>query len=238
MSSGKLDSFTSSDIHFVAEQIGIPENEFKKEVIGWFQGEKKVLRAYLVQVEYSREKSLNVALCIYSVYGEDEKLAKDIASVFSHMFGSHEHLDILFLDIDQEIELRKVCCPFFTSKRFDSPDFYLTSSEGYNLEEVRSCYKEKRMLGCHPNGYMVCEIKPPIMGQPYGLGGQDINKIIIASRHIEYSIFSINEWPAYVHVARLTNDDLSDKFTIAENDIDSIGWAELYESLMSAKAQH
>ena len=76
---------------------------------------------------------------------------------------------------------------------------------------------------------MLCEIAPPIMGQPFGLGGQNIHEIIIASRHAGYSIFSINEWPVYVHVAKLTSDAVSDKFTISKNDIESIGWAEIYE---------
>lgn len=238
--SKKIDSFTGgSKVRFVTEQIGIPENEFKEEAVRLFQNQNRVLRAYLAQVEYGKAKDFNVALCIFWEHGEDEELANDIASIFRRMFGSHEHLDIFFLSDSQEIELRKICCPFFTSRdyRFSRPDFYLTSSEGYNLEEIRTCYKRKRLIGGHPDGYMLCEIAPPIIGQPYGLGGQDIHKIIIASRHGEYSIFSINEWPAYVHVARLTSDAAINKFTITENDIESIGWAEIYESSTSAKAQ-
>lgn len=241
MSSGnsnKRDSFVDRKIRFLVEQIGISEGKFKEELVRLFQSQHESLRAYLAQVEYDQTKDLNVALCISWEYGEDENLADDIAAIFRRVFGSHEHLDILFLKDSQEIELRKVCCPFFTSRdyRYSRPDFYLTSSEGYNLEEIRACCKIKRLLGNHPDGYMLCDIDPPIMGQPYGLGGQDIHKIIVASRHRGYSIFSINEWPAYVHVARLTNDEVTDKFMIAENDIESIGWAEIYESPESAKA--
>jgi hypothetical protein len=168
---------------------------------------------------------------------EDDKLANDIASKFRRMFGPHEHLDILFLSHSQETELRKVCCPFFIRNyRFSRPDFYLTSSEGYNLEQIRACYKRQRLLGDHPDGYMICEIAPPILGQPFGLGTQDIHEIIIASRHGGHSIFSIKEWPAYVHVARLTSHVVNDKFVITEGDIESIGWAEIYESSASAKA--
>jgi hypothetical protein len=77
---------------------------------------------------------------------------------------------------------------------------------------------------------MLCEIIPALIGQTYGLGERDINEIIIASRHKNYSIFSISEWPVYVHVARLTSDIPIEKFTIAQNDCESIGWAEIYES--------
>ncbi len=235
MSKEKLDSFISSSTRFVAEQTGIPENEFKEAIVGLFREQNRLLRAYLAQVKCGEEIDFNIVLCIASENGEDEKLANDIASVFRRMFGSHEHLDILFLSSSQETELRKVCCPFFSSRRFDRPDFYLTSSEGYNLEEVRACYKERRFMNGHPDGYLLCEIEPPILGQPHGLGGQDIHRVVLASRHAGYSVFSIKDWPVYVHVARLTCDDFGDKFIIAENDIESIGWAEIYESSAAAK---
>lgn len=236
MNRGRLDTFTNKGTHFVGEQIGISENEFKESIVGLFRVRNGPIRAYLVQVEYIEEKDFNVALCVASESGEDEKLANDIASVFRSMFGSHEHLDILFLSKSQETQLRKVCCPFFSSRRFEYPDFYLTSREGYGLEDVRGCYKERRLMDGHPDGYMLCEIDPPIGGQPFGLGGQDIHRIVIASRHSGYSIFTINDWPAYVHVARLTRDISDDKFIIAENNIEPIGWAEAYESSAAAKA--
>lgn len=236
MSRGRIDSFASGRTNFLAEQIGVAENEFKEAIVGLFRSRGRPIRAYLVQVEYGKEKEFNVALCVASQSGEDEELASDIALVFRRMFGAHEHLDILFLTDDQEARLRKVCCPFFTSRRFNQPDFYLTSSEGYGLEEVRACYKEMRLMNGHPDGYMICEVDPPIMGQPYGLGGQDIHRIAIASRHSGYSVFVINDWPAYVHVARLTHGFPGDKFVIAEDEIESIGWAEVYESLLAAKA--
>ncbi|MGQ0592132.1 MAG: enhanced serine sensitivity protein SseB C-terminal domain-containing protein [Gammaproteobacteria bacterium] len=236
--SKELDSFTGSKVRFVAEQLGIPENDLKEEIVRKFKDHSRVSRAYLAQVDYDEAKYFDVALCIFLEHSEGEKLANDIASSFRRMFGPHEHLDILFLSDSQETELRKVCCPFFTSRdhRFGHPDFYLTSSEGYNLEQIRACYKRQRLLGDHPDGYMLCEIAPPILGQSYGLGKQDIHEIIIASRHAGYSIFSIKEWPVYVHVARLTSDAVSDKFIIAKDDIESIGWAEIHESSASAKA--
>lgn len=236
MSREKLDSFTSGGIRFIAEQIGVPENEFKESIVRLFRNRGRPLRAYLAQIEYNEGKDFSVVLCVASENGEDEKLANDIALIFSRMFGVHEHMDILFLIESQEVKLRKVCCPFFSSRRFDHPDFYLTSSEGYGLEQVRACYKERRLMNGHPDGYMLCEIDPPIIGQPYGLDGQDINRIVIAGRHAGYSLFVINDWPAYAHVARLTDDVSDDKFVIVENDIEPIGWTEVYESSAAAKA--
>jgi hypothetical protein len=236
----KLDQFTTHNIHFLAEQIGVSENEFKEELVRLINSQQMSVRIYLVRVEYDKKNDFNIAVCIFMEGHEDENLAKDIASIFRRFFGSHEHLDILFLNDRQETELRKVCCPFYSSKgyRYKKPDFFLTSSEGYNLEKVRACYKRTRLLGNHFDGYMLCDIDPPMVGQPYGLGEKDIHEIIIASRHQGHSIFSINKWPAYVHVALLKNDAVrNNKFIITEDDTDHIGWAEIYDSLESAKKE-
>lgn len=42
-----------------------------------------------------------------------------IGKIFASMFGSHEHLDIIFLDSQQEYELAKVCSPFFGNPKRD-----------------------------------------------------------------------------------------------------------------------
>ncbi|NOY84049.1 MAG: enhanced serine sensitivity protein SseB [Nitrospirae bacterium] len=232
----KPDSFSGGSIHFLAEQTGVSENELKEALVKLFQSQKRAVRAYLAQIEYDKKNETNVALCIWFEYRDDEKLASDVSSIFRRMFGPHEHLDILFLNKQQETALRKVCCPFFSSKRVDCPDFYLTSSEGYNLEDIRACYKERQLSGSHPDGYMLCEIYPPIVGQAYGLGERDVHKIIIVSRHARHSVFHIDEWPAYVHVARLTFDTIPiDKFTVAKDDIESMGLAEIYRTPMAAE---
>lgn len=236
MSNDKLDSFTTSKIHFLSEQIGVTEHEFKKNLIDLLRKRSGLLRAYLAQVGYSEPNVLNVALCIASERGDDEELARNVASVFSHIFSSREHLDVLFLKGDQEVQLRKVCCPFFSVRRFERPDFYLTSNEGYSLQDIRACYKERRFVGEHPDGYMLCEVDPPILGQSYGLGGQDIQHVVLASRHAGYSIFAVDDWPRYVHVARLTRDVADDEFVIAKGDIESVGWAEIYGSSACTKA--
>jgi len=214
----------------------MPENEFKEKAVGLFLDRSRPLRAYLAQVKYGEEANPNVALCMDSEHGEDDGLVDDIASLFCRMFGPNEHLDVLFLTESQEIQIRKVCCPFFSSRRFGHPDFYLVSGEGYGLGEVRMCYKGRRLMNGHPDGYMICEIEPPIEGQPYGLREKDMHAIVIASRHAGYSIFSIREWPVYVHVAQLADNFPDNKFVITEKEVVSIGWAEIYKSAAEAKA--
>lgn len=218
-------------IRFVAEQVGVPEDELKSAIVrGWLEEGNLPLRAYLALVAYARDRVTSVALCIASDRDTDEQVVKTAASAFRRIFGRGEHLDIFFVDERQERRLRKVCCPFVSSARVARPDFWLRSSEGYNLEKARACYKERRLAGGHPDGYMVCEIDPPIIGQPYGLGARDIDRVVFASRHDGTSLFPIEEWPAYVHVARLTAHKAEHEFALKREDFRVIAWAELYES--------
>ena len=221
----------SKRLQFVGEQIGQTENELKVELCRLFDGHARPLRAYLARVEYGGDKDPHVALCLRAEGGEDLELVDKVASVFSKMFGAHEHLDILFVTEGQEEDLRQTCCPFFQSPgfRYETPDFYLTSSEGYGLEEIRACFKARRLLASHPDGYLLCEIDPPILGQGFGLGSRDIHQVVLASRHVGYSIFNISEWPSYVHVAWLPTD-VGEKFSLSAGDVTEIGWGELYKN--------
>jgi hypothetical protein len=225
-----MDQKIKNKIIFLGEQDGSPEQGFKNELIRMFLISGKCVRAYLGVMRYGNETNAHVALCL-KTNGNDENLLKNCANIFKSTFSSNEHLDILFLSDEQELVLREVCCPFYTSSAFQIqyPDFYLTSSEGYNLNNiVINCFKRKRLYGKLPDGYMLCDINPSILGQSYGLGNQDINQIVIASRHKGFSLFPISEWPCYVHVARLLNN-LEATMYLQDSDIQLIAWGELFK---------
>lgn len=109
------------------------------------------------------------------------------------------------------------------------PDFYLTSSEGYDLELTRSCYVIKPLSTINRNDYLLVRIKPPIIGQRFGLGAKDIDVVILAPRHIGVSIYPIvTEWPAAVHVARIRQVDYLPSDLVSDDELELIGWAEIY----------
>ncbi|MCY3820167.1 MAG: hypothetical protein OXH52_12515 [Gammaproteobacteria bacterium] len=188
------------------------------------------LRAYFARVAYARDGDTSIALCIASERDKEEQLVEATAAAFQGGVQWGEHQDMLLVDEQQERRLRKVCCPFFGSARFTAPDFWLRSAEGYDLEDPRAYYKERSLAGGHGDGYMVCEIDPPIIGQRYGLGACDIDRVVFASRHEGVSLFPIEEWPAYVHVGRLTVPFAEDEFALKRDDLRVMAWAELYES--------
>ena len=63
------------------------------------------------------------------------------------------------------------------------PDFFLASTEGIRLEAPRRCYRLRRIAGRGGDDYLLIRIVPPIIGQPYGLGVGDIDRVILATRH-------------------------------------------------------
>jgi hypothetical protein len=114
------------------------------------------------------------------------------------------------------------------------PDFFLASSEGYGLEEPRRSYRLRRMGGRSGDDYLLVRIDPPIPGQRYGLGAQNIDRVVLATKHEGQSLFPISSWPAFVHVARLLREP-RDGDTLTREDLEEIGWAELYETEAAAR---
>lgn len=219
-------------IEFVCEQDGVIEREFKSAVCSFIEKDNLKARAYLVRVFYENcDDEFNVALCFSN--DTHQKTFLDYSTkIFKEMFGAQEHLDILFLDQKTEILVRKIACPFYISSnnQFDIPDFYLTSSESYSLESVRHCFKRKKLTGSNADGYLLCDISPSIMIKQNGFDNE-ISQIILISRHRGCSLFSVTEWPVYVHVARPLIGNISNRLEILDSEIESISWGEIYRDI-------
>lgn len=119
----------------------------------------------------------------------------------------------------------------------DKPDFFLASSEGYRLKEPRSCKCLKRLRSDNRDDLLLVKVEPPLIGQHYGLGNQDINVLLIATRHKGESLFPIKEWPVFVHVARLLIDHPEERERIRDDEFELIAWAELYPTEIDARVK-
>src|SRR5262249_20763813 len=84
---------------------------------------------------------------------------------------------------------------------------------------------------------LLVRVEPPLVGQRYGLGGRDIDTLLVATRHKGASLFPINQWPVYVHVARLLIENPEQRDQIHDNEFESIAWAELYRTEEDAQAK-
>jgi hypothetical protein len=68
-------------------------------------------------VAYKNKPGVSVALCIRSKRSAYPDLVRQVGKTFGSMFGSNEHLDILFLKETLEVRLAKCCRPFFETVR-------------------------------------------------------------------------------------------------------------------------
>lgn len=109
-----------------------------------------------------------------------------------------------------------------------NPDFFLASRETDLLEAPRACTRLKRLRSDTRDDLLLVEISPPLIGQGFGLGGRDIDMVLLATRHKGASLFPINEWPIFVHVARPLIENPCDREVIHDDEFVSIAWAELY----------
>jgi type III secretion system (T3SS) SseB-like protein len=106
-------------LEVVGEQDGPPERRLKRRLVELFRSRETVERAFLARVAYESQSDVNVALCIRSLSEPDVRLVEEIGNIFGRIFGRHEHLDIIFVDVEMERQLESKCRPFFRS---ESPD--------------------------------------------------------------------------------------------------------------------
>jgi hypothetical protein len=105
--------FVEQDVVFVGEQDGPPERDLKARLRELFVRSATVHAAFLAIVEYPGSNAHHIAVCVKTTVAEDPALVQEIGSVFRSLFGSHEHLDVLFLKEVQEAQIAGLCKPFF-----------------------------------------------------------------------------------------------------------------------------
>jgi hypothetical protein len=102
---------------FIGEQDGAAERDLKARFGELLRHEPMVERAYLARAEHRDGTGVHVTLAIKRSCGADPSLIPKLASIFTGIFGSHEHLDMMFVREDQEQQLRSVCRPLYRAAR-------------------------------------------------------------------------------------------------------------------------
>lgn len=111
-----IDSFATPDITFLGEQDGPAERRLKEALAVVLGLNLTVTRAYLARVRYDG-KSDGVMLGLLTTNEQDcEKLAGQVGRTFAALFNAKTSLDIIFLNAEQDREIRKVCPAFYERK--------------------------------------------------------------------------------------------------------------------------
>ena len=108
-------------------------------------------------------------------------------------------------------------------------DFYLYSSEFHGFETPRACSIVKDVdIPVFSGKGLLVEVEPPIMGQPYGFGGDDIHLIVLTPRFQGVSLSAIREWPCHVHILCSSIIANGEDFPDARSVL-NLAWGEIYQ---------
>jgi len=79
------------------------------------------------------------------------------------------------------------------------------------------------------------KLDPPVIGQPWGLGGVVLEFFVLANRHEGAHLLPITEFPCFVHIARPLSDDVMHKDIVSASELQTVAWGELYRSHQDAE---
>jgi hypothetical protein len=119
----------------------------------------------------------------------------------------------------------------------DSPNFFLTTAgENSDLADPRACWTKGRLRDRNRDDYMLVEIDPPLIGQGFGLGGNDITLLLLSTKLEGRTLFPITVWPEYVYVTRIVDPVVLKTLTISADQVELVAWGFLYPSFDEAAA--
>jgi hypothetical protein len=82
---------------------------------------------------------------------------------------------------------------------------------------------------------MLVDIEPPLPGQRFGLGASDITSLVLSSRHRGQTLYPISEWPSYVYVARVLDNQVPSSSTLSKEQVELVAWGAIFKSLQEAR---
>jgi hypothetical protein len=78
------------------------------------------------------------------------------------------------------------------------------------------------------------QLSPGVIGREFG-AVNDLELFIIAPRHEGWGLSPIREFPCFVFICRLLIDNVENKQEIDKNDVEIVGWGELYRTREDAQ---
>ena len=115
------------------------------------------------------------------------------------------------------------------------PNYFLSSLESTSFAITRECYVVRRLIFKTGKECVLARVNPVVIGQPFGLGGLDIEQLVFMCRHKGGTLFPIREFPCFVYITRLLFDIPSDLDVIDTKDVEIIAWGEIYKTRHDAE---
>lgn len=117
------------------------------------------------------------------------------------------------------------------------PDFYLSTAGEYKgLAVPRACRIEARLSDKVRVDHLLVRIDPTLIGQEFGLGSRDIERLVLTVIFDGQALFPIREWPAHVYVSRILDESVVATRTIESGQVQIIAWGTLFQTSAEATA--
>jgi hypothetical protein len=108
--------------------------------------------------------------------------------------------------------------------------FVMASTESRSFNEPRACRFAGALRSESRDDLVLADIQPVVVGQGFGLGGRDIERVVLASRLEGRSLDDLETcWPVPVYVL-LMDGSQSGRVEVRDEELRLIAWAELYPS--------
>ncbi|MGB8222784.1 MAG: hypothetical protein WCF10_09355, partial [Polyangiales bacterium] len=98
----------------------------------------------------------------------------------------------------------------------------------------RACWFIRRLRDVNRDDYMLVKIDPPLIGQSFGLGGNDVTTLLLSTRHQGFSLYPVTEWPTYVYVTRIADPRVLEAESFTPEQVQLIAWGEIFADLHEA----
>ena len=117
----------------------------------------------------------------------------------------------------------------------EEEEFYIIEESDAVFEKPRKARFLRFLKGSICDDFALLHIDPPIIGQRYGFGGNDIEYVAVVPRHKGVNLRSRLEWPIFVHVFifKKLNPLNCQRFSLDE--WTNISWALLVRTLEEAR---
>lgn len=112
--------------------------------------------------------------------------------------------------------------------------YYLSSLESTRFEPVRECRVERVLTFDSGKVAVEAHLSPSVIGQDFNRAS-DIETVILSARHEDASIDPVNEFPCFVFITIPGHEHEVLQSPIRSDDLEIIGWGELYRTRSDAE---
>lgn len=112
--------------------------------------------------------------------------------------------------------------------------YYLSSLDSTRFEPVRECRILRSLVFDSGKDAVEADIVPGVVGQDFNRG-RDIDRVFLVARHEGASVSPVTEFPLFVFISIPRSESDSIASPISSDDLDIIGWGELYRTRQDAE---